>query len=403
MQSRNPGRRASTLQREASSLPYVPGLDGLRGAAVLLVLGAHALPAPLPGGFIGVDLFFVLSGFLITSLLLREWRLRCGINLGRFYFRRALRLLPALFAMLLVCMIYAYYTAPPAWLPFYLLDLRAVVFYFYNWHVYFNGARPLMPTIVHLWSLSVEEQFYLVWPVLLLLLLKLGLRRRPLLGLIAGGIVAVAIHRALAWPEGGNLWRSFRTDLRADALLWGVLIAAAFEGRTRPLASALRFALRAALPLAVAVLAWFARYGELNGANVSLFGFCLIDGSAAILIAVTVSCAPRYWRLAVEYAPMRWVGRISYGLYLWHYAILAIFVYYPVARIAGGPEWLRSEVAIAASVGVATLSHYYLERPILGWRDRIGRQGRARTESVPRETVAVAASLWRGRRSPERR
>src|SRR5580700_5174732 len=116
-------------------LAFVPGLDGLRGLAVLLVIGIHFRPSLMAGGWIGVNLFFVLSGFLITSLLLREWALRGGINLGRFYLRRALRLLPAMFALLGVCVAYAYFTESSSAFSRTLVDARAVLLYFYNWHL----------------------------------------------------------------------------------------------------------------------------------------------------------------------------------------------------------------------------------------------------------------------------
>jgi peptidoglycan/LPS O-acetylase OafA/YrhL len=369
-------------------LPHVPGLDGLRGVAILLVLGIHAIPRVLPGGFIGVDLFFVLSGFLITSILLVERRRSGRVDLGRFYVQRALRLLPALSALLLACLVYAYLTEPAPAFRLTLLDTRAAAFYYYNWHVYFNGNQLLTPTMVHLWSLSVEEQFYLVWPVLLILLLTLVPRRSLQAIVIVVCIAAVAVHRALTWPAGGNIWISFRTDLRADTLLWGVLIAIVADAGSIALPRRARLALQAALVPAIAILAAHALMpGIAVNGYLYRIGWNLIGLAGAVLVATTACCPPRPLRTALEWAPIRWLGRVSYGLYLWHYAIFVVWVYYPVARIAAGPAWLRIVVAITASLGMAALSHYYLERPILRWRDRITRRragdiGAARPRAV---------------------
>jgi peptidoglycan/LPS O-acetylase OafA/YrhL len=358
-------------QGEPFSLTRIPALDGLRGVAILLVLACHADPPPLPGGFVGVDLFFVLSGFLITSLLLRERRLSGRISLRRFYVRRALRLLPALYALVSVCLIYTYFERSPKQFSDALVVARAVVLYFYNWHAYVVRSLQTVPMFGHLWSLSIEEQFYFIWPILLILLLKLGFRRIPLYAIVLVGLVAPAIARPILWHREGNILLAARTDLRADALLFGAAIAFAVEGRMAAgISRRWRLALQVGLAVALCTLAANAvTWKALSPDYLYRWGYPLIDCCAMLVVAATVCCPPSRWRRLLESPPLRWLGRISYGAYLWHYPIFVLIVF-PPAALVGGPLWFRSELAVGLTLVVASISYYGLEQPILRWRER---------------------------------
>src|SRR5919107_2087920 len=187
-------------------LSYSPGLDGLRAIAVMAVLLYHADLSFIPGGFLGVEIFFVISGYLITALLLAEWHKRGHIDLKNFWLRRARRLLPALYVLLVVCLAYAV-----VFLPGEVARLRddvvAAIGYVTNWYLilgqesYFEAVgRPSL--LQHLWSLAVEEQFYLIWPPVLALGLAVGatrLRRRRMLAFALAGAAASAVAMALLY------------------------------------------------------------------------------------------------------------------------------------------------------------------------------------------------------------
>src|SRR5262245_59947737 len=210
-------------------LPYVPCLDGLRALAVVAVLLYHADVAWLPGGFLGVDVFFVLSGYLITALLLAEWHAHRSIDLPRFWLRRARRLLPALFAVIAIALAFAL-----VWLPDEVANLRgdalAALAYVTNWHLIFKQdsyfetiGRPSL--FQHLWSLAVEEQFYLLWPPLLLVLLRQRGRRGALAVALIGAAASAALMMLLYQPDVDPSRLYYSTDTRAFAPLLGAALA----------------------------------------------------------------------------------------------------------------------------------------------------------------------------------
>lgn len=187
----------------------IPELDGVRGIAILAVFLNHTQPT-LSGGFLGVDLFFALSGFLITGILLNEFNRTGSISLRSFYYRRALRLLPALVVFLLVCAPWAHWQAT-----------TATMFYFANWHS-FEFLGPL----VHTWSLSVEEQFYIAWPVVLLLLLRLKLSKTAIAAGLITIIALIFIWRLYLLKSGASWERAYKgTDTHTEGLLIGCVIA----------------------------------------------------------------------------------------------------------------------------------------------------------------------------------
>ncbi|HEX4529193.1 MAG TPA: acyltransferase, partial [Acidimicrobiia bacterium] len=199
-----PDRVAAPPSQHAPRLGYIPALDGLRAVAVVAVLLYHADQRWIPGGFLGVDVFFVISGYLITCLLLADWQQHGGVGLKRFWYRRARRLLPALFTMLFVVSIYAI-----LFLPDVLDQLRgeviAALLYVENWFLIFrhlsyfqSTGRP--PLLQHVWSLAVEEQFYLLWPLILVLVLTVwGKSRRALLVGVVVGIVVSTLEMAILY------------------------------------------------------------------------------------------------------------------------------------------------------------------------------------------------------------
>ena len=216
---------------EDPSLSYIPALDGIRALAVLGVMAFHSGIPFLPAGFLGVDTFFVLSGFLITSLLIGEWRRRTTIRLGAFWARRARRLLPALLLVLLFVACYAAFVVPRGTYPDLRLDALSTLFYVANWHYILIGSNYFVQTgpvslLTHTWSLAIEEQFYLVWPLVVLGVMHFTRSLRVLLAVCVVGALASAAEMALLYHPGMNLTRLYYgTDTHAQCMLVGASLA----------------------------------------------------------------------------------------------------------------------------------------------------------------------------------
>ena len=362
---------AAWLAEGVGHLGYQPGLDGLRAVAVVSIMVVHAgyLLAPaysdrlLPGGFIAVDLFFALSGFLITTLLVEERAATGGTGVRAFYRRRALRLLPALAAVALVHSAWALWVGIDVERE--LLSLLAIAFYVSNW-VQALGW-PIASGMGHTWSLAIEEQFYLVWPAVFLLIARRRVSPRRIL--VAIGVLAVALcaWRAIVWTGLRPDWaRAYvRTDLRLDALLAGVGLAFARAHGRLPTAF-LRFA---------APLAWVAFLAALvtvhSDDDVMYFGgFSVVAVVAAVMVWSACS-APLAIRL-LSHPVARWIGRRSYGLYLWHVPVYIAIGYAGHAALfqesnPGAPWPLPAIVgsSVGATFALAALSYRYVERPFL--------------------------------------
>ncbi|MCS6912871.1 MAG: acyltransferase [Myxococcales bacterium] len=331
-------------------LGHQPALDGLRGLAAGVVLLGHARLPFLPGGYLGVDLFFVLSGFLITTLLLQEQAQTGRICLLRFYGRRALRLLPALCAVVGVSLLYGG-LGPAAVAREMALDAAGSLLYVENWLRALTAHQG--PLLGHTWSLAIEEQFYLTWPLLV------GSRRgiAPLVAFALLGALASALLRAALFAGPATVPRLYHgTDTRADALLTGCALGLAWA------TPAVRAHLRAAHRL-IAAAAWVAT-GVLGAVLLGVRaddawlyrgGLSLLALCAAALLLCALVAPPRL----LLWPPLRWLGRISYGLYLWHYPTFQVFWLHgwltPAGRLA----------AATLSVAAAALSYYGLERPFL--------------------------------------
>ena len=355
-------------------LGHRPALDGLRGLAVLAVVAHHTSLAP--GGFLGVDVFFVLSGFLITALLLQEHQRSGHIRLSRFYLRRGLRLLPALVGVLAFVWLWTLATGTRSDATVLGKDSFGVLLYYYNWRLAFARLTLHAPSLCHLWSLSVEEQFYLVWPAALVVLLALRARRRWLLAVVLAGMIGPAVLRWCFLGAGcdprqlaGYMRLYVCSDMRADALSAGCLVALLAAWGVRPTTRWARFCLGAAAWLAAGCLAAHLLLTTPGGSPYAYrWGFTLVALSAAILIASLLWAPP--WPLAklLEARPLGWVGRISYGAYLWNLPVLLAII--PRPDLYSRPRVVAVWVVTLAA---GAMSHFCLELPFLRlkqWLDR---------------------------------
>jgi len=357
-------------------LDYLPALDGVRAFAVLGVMAFHSGLPFLPAGFLGVDSFFVLSGFLITSLLTAEWASTGTIRLRAFWARRARRLLPALLLVIVFVALWSDFVAAKGSYPDLRWDALSALFYVANWHFiaaggnYFVQTGPASP-LTHTWSLAIEEQFYLIWPLIVLGLLRWTKDLRVLLAVAGAGAIASAVEMALLFRSGTDLTRLYYgTDTHAQCLLVGAAVALGWAvtcghrrgsaGDAPPLSAATRRAVGAAGAVGVlgtGVLWWRTSYA---GAFLWEGGFLVAAlATAAVVVAATAASRSMVSR-ALGWAPLRFLGRISYGLYLWHFPLF---------------QWLDAErtglrgyplfgVRFGATVGMATASFYLVERPI---------------------------------------
>ena len=358
---------------------YLPALDGLRAFAVAGVLAYHLGFGWASGGYLGVDLFFVLSGFLITSLLLEEWVATARIRLASFWARRARRLLPALFLVLVTIAVYVVlngrFGPPGSAAQVDLSGLRgddlATLFYVANWHAIFAHqsyfAQFSAPSpLEHTWSLAIEEQFYLVWPPVLLLILTLakGTWRRVGAVVTVVGALASAGLMALLYQPGTDPTRLyFGTDTHAFDMLAGATIAMVAAARPQPGRRA-RLVLHAAAPVAAVALGVFWVTAGTPGGLPRGWMFQGGFAACAVLAAVVVADARQFHQgplgAVLSIQPLRWIGTISYGIYLWHWPI---FVYLNGARTGWSQPWLDL-ARVGLTLVVATASYYLVERPI---------------------------------------
>jgi peptidoglycan/LPS O-acetylase OafA/YrhL len=374
-----------------------PALDGLRGLALLAVMGLHTNPSVLPGGFLGVDLFFVLSGFLITYLLVRERQKFGSIGLRQFYMRRALRLCPALWGLLLVFGLATLVFGARHDFAVFRRTVPSVLLYFFNWRLAHPTCPEITPSFQHLWSLAIEDQFYLVWPILLAALLALRVRRRWILALVLAAIVAPAFLRAWLAPLPGaaNYGIVLRrlyigTDSRADSLFAGCFVGLLAGWELGPKAKWALTVLRwSAWPTAAVVLFHFLACSGEPGTKMHSYlyfrgGFTILAISVAVLIAALIWSPPARMSRFLETSAFRWVGAVSYGAYLWNYPIVVVLMTWPIP-VVGRNVILLSWVG---SLTAGALSHYYLEAPFLRLKHRWERR---RISSVAAAPLAAAA------------
>lgn len=346
-------------------LGYVPALDGVRGIAIIAVMAFNGQLLWMRGGFLGVDVFFTLSGFLITALLIQGYDPTTGMGLKNFYFRRALRLLPALLLLILFCIAYALLFQPSDKAANTLNGVFYSLFYVANW----AQAPPNPPGIgplSHTWSLSVEEQFYLVWPLLLLLLLRLNSKRLVILILLVLAVISVVLN-VWFWQEGVPYLRMyFGTDTKANELLIGCIAALLLSWKFINPDTHLKpvFHSMALVGLGGIILAFVvARH---YGAFVYNGGFTLIAIGTAVLI-LDILLYPSAISRCFEFPPLVWIGKISYGLYLWHYP-----VFEGMKRLFDGrmDPLLLQISGIVITFLIASSSYYFVERWFLKLKSR---------------------------------
>jgi peptidoglycan/LPS O-acetylase OafA/YrhL len=397
--------RAPTSAHDAGggrrpSLPHAPALDGLRAVAVAAVLLYHAGVSWMPGGFMGVDVFFVLSGYLITSLLLAELRRGGGIDLPRFWLRRARRLLPAVVTVVLAALVLSLFL-PGAEAGGVRGDALTSLFYVNNWHQifghesYFVAAGRPSP-LRHLWSLSIEEQFYLLWPILLGAGLSLAGRARTASATIAAA-GASALLMGLLYHAGHDPSRVYYgTDTRLTPLLLGATLAFVWPLRDR----ATGLGRHAAQVLDGAAIVGF---GLLIAAFVGVQdydswiyrgGLALVAVTSGVVIAAIVHPVTRAARL-LGTPPMRWIGDRSYGIYLWHWPVMVMTrpkldVDLPLTALV--------PLQIAGTVALAALSYRYVEQPFRRGvaQERIRAWLRARRPAVRPVWLAASGTVTAG-------
>ena len=371
-------RPTAPVERQAAPTPvlaYRPALDGLRAIAVLAVIGYHIDLPGLRGGFLGVDLFFVLSGALITALLLLEHDVRGRIDRVRFWSRRARRLLPAVLVLIAVVVPFARADIGIRG------DALATLGYAANWRFavqarsYFAETAAMSP-LNHMWSLAIEEQFYIVWPLVLGVLCRRS--RRLLVGaMVALAIVSVA---CLAWlfVTADPSQAYYHTLARIHEVVVGAL-AAVILIRTSQRAARVRAAARRLLPAAAGVVvAAMALVGDAT-ATYYLGGSLLFSIAVAVVILGLEDDGPNLVRRALSSRPLVWIGTLSYGLYLWHWPFVVLFRRWHLQ----GP--VLGVAVTAAATAAAVLSARFVERPV---RDGVIRG----VELTSRRTLTAATA-----------
>ncbi|WP_175616126.1 acyltransferase family protein [Mycobacterium sp. GA-1841] len=375
--------RAAGRRRRASIRRDIPALDGIRAIAVALVLAGHGGVPGVAGGFIGVDVFFVLSGFLITSLLLDEYRRTERIDLKGFWIRRAKRLLPAMVLMTLAVVI-ARDLFPSDAVSSLRDDAVAAFFWMANWVFvagntdYFSQGDTPSP-LQHTWSLAVEEQYYVIWPLLVLAAALVLRRRRPnavrgaVFGLAVLGVVASAVEAILLSGDDGLLNRVyFGTDTRAQALLVGAA-AAALLVRDWSALTVSGTLIRARwrrwvawiLPVLGVLVLGAAAHLATGSAAEFRHGLLIVVALGAVLVVAPVALdQDGYVARALAWYPLVTLGVISYGVYLWHWPIFLILN----GERTGLTGWSLLALRCAVTIAVSWVSWWAIEQPIRHWR-----------------------------------
>lgn len=361
----------SRANHSTPPLGYLPGLDGIRAIAVLAVMIFHSAVPWLPGGFLGVDVFFVLSGFLITTLLLQEVERTGRIHFGAFYLRRARRLLPALFIVLIASAALVVLFAPDAAARL-REDIVASTFYVTNWwnilsdQSYFQAmGRP--PLLQHLWSLGLEEQFYLIWPAVLLFVFRKsgrdGVRKIALIGAAASTVWMLVLSFLMGMPTDNDPSRLyFGSDTHAMTILAGAALATVWRPRALPrrLPPGPTAVLSAIGAIALATMIWCFVAVDEGSPLLYRGGFALFAGLSAVVIAVATHPAIAMSK-ALGIKPLVYLGKRSYGLYLWHWPI---FVLLRPGVDIGWTGLPALTLQFAVTLVAAELSYRFIEMPI---------------------------------------
>jgi peptidoglycan/LPS O-acetylase OafA/YrhL len=369
---------------QRSSHTYIASLDGMRAVAILLVVFAHfGFGKIIPGGF-GVTIFFFISGFLISRLLIVEYAQNGGINIRYFYIRRVLRLAPALLTMLSIIAIVNLFMG----LTVSGYELLAGLTYTMNYYLIAHQSDPILPLGV-LWSLAVEEHYYLFFPLFLALLWRKKTRFLTYLVLacIAALIWRTALFQLLHFPEE---YTYKATDTRFDSILYGAILAAALEVESTAYWIRRSDAL---LPLSAACLVLLSTFLWRNAAfretvRYSLQGMALIPIFYAILYDKRLSTM----RSILATAPMVWIGRVSYSLYLWHVPVHNyVLIGFPQMSVT-----MTYILALPSTFLVAAASYYFVERPFVSLRKSFRRLNASPLSALkerPNESLAATGIL----------
>jgi peptidoglycan/LPS O-acetylase OafA/YrhL len=368
----SPGSADSSSRWQSATDRHVAALDGIRAVAVMAVLLFHAGVGWFGGGMLGVDMFFALSGFLITSLLVAEHRRSGTLRLGRFYERRARRLLPALFLMLLMVAAYANWFAEPDVLGSIRSDAVSTLFYFSNWHFvfsdqgYFVHFGPPSP-LLHTWSLAVEEQFYLIWPLVSLLVLRRRGRRALAAVAAVGAGASVALTAVLFAAGAGSARLYYGSDTRAQAVLVGACLGALgpvstwlgrrpgwSDGATGRRAIAVSGLVGAAVCLwaihAVSGDSWVLYHG----------GFAVMALATGAVIVAVVAQPRSLLAKGLSWGAVAYIGRISYGLYLYHWPVFLVVDNAHTGLLG----WRLLALRFAVTGAIAVCSYHLIEQPV---------------------------------------
>ncbi|MGM7636687.1 acyltransferase family protein [Bacillus sp. Hm123] len=364
---------------------YMYGLDGLRALAVLAVIFYHLEVPWMSGGLLGVTVFFVLSGYLITDLLLTEWDQTQRIDFKRFWIRRARRLLPAMFMVLVVVVAYVA-LFDQGFLVRLKGDVLAALLYVSNWWLvfqevsYFDSFQPALLT--HFWSLGVEEQFYLIWPVVIFLGLRYIPKRRILLGLTMLGAILSALLMAFMYEPGTDPSRVYYgTDTRAFSLLIGAALAIVWP--SRKLSHKVEGMPRNFLDVigSLGLLLFFLMVCFSTQYDTFLYrgGMVLLSIATAVVVAVLAHPASRLGKV-LSFKPLRWIGERSYGMYLWHFPVIVL------TGAGMDTDLFKASLQLVLIFSLSALSYQLIEQPIrkgdLGDRLRAWHSGEWRMKDV---------------------
>ena len=384
------GPSAGAVDRPGNAMPHLPGLDGLRGLAVIGVLLFHGGFTWAQGGYLGVSTFFTLSGFLITNLLVREWDRTSSISLGRFWTRRFRRLMPAAVVAIGLVGLVWWFVGTPEQLQNLRADMLTSLGYVANWRFLFAGRSyaelfSAPSPLQHFWSLAIEEQFYVFFPLVTIVLMRLG-GRRVYTGVLAAA-TAGSIFLTLVFSDDFDRVY-YGTDTRAAELLMGALLAVWWSGRTTrgrfaaddparpsPVIDALGI-----VALAGMFWAWWA-VPEAS-AGLSKGGLPLYAVGTTVIVLAATRRGLVTALLSIPF--LRWAGLVSYGLYLYHWPIFLVLSP-DRTGLSTGPLFV---VRMAATIAVAVLSYFLLEQPIR--RGTMIRTGRAALSAAVAGAAIVA-------------
>jgi peptidoglycan/LPS O-acetylase OafA/YrhL len=363
----------SSVETEPVRFKYIKSLDGLRAIAVMFVVFYHAilvLPSLEPylsGGFLGVDIFFVLSGFLISSILLDEYHKTHTVDLRNFYTRRFLRLMPAYWLQLTILYLFTdrFFTKALSDATYANNNFLYAFFYLTNWHRAYHGSF-IAGLLNHTWSLAIEEQFYLVWAGLILLMMRGMTRKRIMIATLM--FVGLAVwYRVFKWYGRGSvdlLYNSFIS--RMDALLIGCLASQVLTWRILPEAF-----LRSRWLDVAGISAAFVAIGIMFNLKETYFssflylgGFTVFAIAVAVVIIWIANRRKGVGNKILECGPMVWIGKTSYGIYLWHSIAFAY-----IHQIEATPKF-KLLAALALTLSLTAISYYALELPFLKLKKR---------------------------------